>query len=142
MGIGFARYIYFLDGLLFCMVGFVILPSTDLVGLIILALSLDLALPGFYGIVRTKRLFSLTAWEIFKETWAQYGSSSLFTISLTTLFLFSHCFAYSWVNLFVITLLFISLLFFGFVFICKDSSKELLLNALRGKYASPSKNLH
>ena len=142
MSIGFARYVYFLDGLLFCIVGFFILPSTDLVGLIILALSLDLALPGFYGILRTERLFSLTSWEIFNETWARYGSSCIFTISLTTLFLVSHCFSYSWINLSVTTFLFISVLLFGFVFICKDSSKELLHNALRGKYVSPSKILH
>lgn len=126
----------------FCIIGFFILPSTDFVGLIILALFLDLALPGFYGILRTKRLFSLTSWEIFNETWARYGSSSIFTISLTALFLVSHRFAYSWINLSGATLLFISLLLFGFVFICKDSSKELLRNALRGKYVSPSKNLH
>ena len=142
MGIGFARYVYFLDGFLFCMAGFFILPSTDLVGLIILALVLDLVLPGFYGILRTKRLFSLTGWEIFKVTWARYGSSCIFTTSLTTLFLVSHCLACSWINLSVTTLLFISLLLFGFVFICKDSSVELLHNALRGKYVSSSKNLH
>jgi len=142
MNIGFARYVYFLDGLFFCIIGFFILPSTDLVGLIILALFLDLVLPSFYGVLRTTRLFDLSVWEISNETWAQYGNSSLFTISLTTLFLFSHCFAYSWINLSVTTLLFISLLFFGFVFICKDSSKVLLLNALRGKYVSPSKNSH
>ena len=140
MNIGFARYVYFLDGLLFCIIGFFILPSTDLVGLIILALSLDLALPGFYGILRTKRLFSLTGLEIFKETWVRYGSSSIFATCLTTLFLVSHCFAISWINLSVTTLLYISLLFFGFIFICKDSSKELLLSALHGKFVSPSKN--
>jgi O-antigen/teichoic acid export membrane protein len=142
MGIGFARYVYFLDGLLFCLVGFFILPSTDLVGLIVLALLLDLALPGFYGINRTTRLFGLSLWEVFNQTWARYGSSNLLSIILTTLFLVSHCFAYSWIHLFVTTLLFISLLSFGFVFICKDSSKILLLNAFSGKYASPSKNLH
>ena len=140
MSIGFARYVYFLDGLLFCIIGFLILPSTDLVGLIILALLLDLALPGFYGIYRTTNLFGISLWEVFNETWAQYCSSILFTISLTTLFLVSYCFAWSWINLSVTTLLFISLLSLGFVLICKDSSKTLLLNALRGKYVSPSKN--
>jgi len=142
MGIGFARYVYFLDGLLFCVIGSFILPRTDLVGLITLALVLDLTLPGFYGILRTKRLFSLTGWEIFKLTWARYGSSIFFTICSTTLFLFSNCFACSLINLSVSTLLFISILLFGFVFICKDSSEELLRNALRGKYVSSSKNLH
>ena len=142
MNIGFARYVYFLDGLLFCIVGFFILPSTNLIGLIILALLLDLVLPSFYGVLRTTRLFELSFWEVFNETWARYGSSIFFTICLTTLFLFSHCFACSWINLSVTTLLFISLLFFGFVFICKDSSKILLHNALRGKYVSPSSNLH
>ena len=140
MGIRFARYVYFLDALLFCVIGFFILPRTDLVGLIILALLLDFALPGFYGINRTTRLFGLSFREVFNETWARYGSSVFFTISLTTLFLVSHCFAFSWINLTVTTLLFIGLLFFGFVFICKDSSKILLQNALRGKYVSPSKN--
>jgi len=142
MSIGFARYVYFLDGLLFCIIGFFILSSTDLVGLIILALVLDLALPGSYGINRAKRLFGLSLWEVFNETWARYGSSILFTIFLTTLFFVFHCFACSWINLSVSTLLFISLLFFGFVFICKDSSKIFLLNVFRGKYVSPSKNSH
>lgn len=141
MSIGFARYVYFLDGLLFCVIGFFILPRTDLVGLIILALLLDLALPNFYGINRTSRLFGLSFWEVFNETWARYGRSIFFTISLTTLFLVSHSSAFSWISLSVTTPLFISLLFFGFVFICKDSSKILLLNALRGKYVSPSKSL-
>ena len=140
MGIRFARYVYFLDALLFCVIGFFILPRTDLVGLIILALLLDFALPGFYGINRTTRLFGLSFREVFNETWSRYGSSVFFTISLTTLFLVSHCFAFSWINLTVTTLLFIGLLFFGFVFICKDSSKILLQNAIRGKYVSPSKN--
>jgi hypothetical protein len=142
MGIGFARYVYFLDGFFFCIIGFFILPRTGLVGLIILALLLDLALPGFYGIKRTTRLFGLSLGEVFNQTWVRYGSSSIFATCLTTLFLVSHCFAISWINLSVTTLLYISLLFFGFVFICKDSSKELLLNALHGKYVSHSKNLH
>ena len=141
MSIGFARYVYFLDGLLFCIVGFFILPSTDFVGLIILALLLDLALPGFYGISRTTRLFGLSSWEIFNETWARYRSSTLLTVSLTTLFLVTHCFSYSWINLSIATILFISLLFSGFILVCKDSSKLLLLNVFRGRYLSSLQNL-
>jgi len=141
MSIGFARYVYFLDGLLFCIVGFFILPSTDLVGLIILALFLDLTLPGFYGMKRTTRLFGLSSWEIFNETWARYRSSTLLTVSLTTLFLVTHCFAYSWINLSIATFLFISLLFSGFIFVCKDSSKILLLNVFRSRHLSSLKNL-
>jgi O-antigen/teichoic acid export membrane protein len=141
MSIGFARYVYFLDGLCFCVIGFFILPSTNLVGLIILALLLDLALPGSYGINRTTRLFGLSSWEIFNETWARYRSSTLLTVSLTTLFLVTHCFSCSWTNLSIATLLFISLLFSGFILVCKDSSKLLLLNVFRSRYISSLKNL-
>ena len=62
MNVGFAKYIYLLDGLMFLICAYFAIPQFDFFGVLVPCLLLDLVLPGFYGLKRAGRVFNL-GWQ-------------------------------------------------------------------------------
>jgi len=57
MDFGFAKYAYFLDGLLFVLIAYFCIPFFGFFGVLIPCLVLDILIPGLYGYRKTARFF-------------------------------------------------------------------------------------
>ena len=55
--IGFARYVYFVEGAAFVVIAFFASGKWGFPGVILCAIVVDILLPGFYGLWRSKRFF-------------------------------------------------------------------------------------
>ncbi|NDB36192.1 MAG: hypothetical protein EB023_12835, partial [Flavobacteriia bacterium] len=97
--VGFGKYIYLLDGLLFCFFAAFSFHHIGLTGFIWGTLLMDLLLPGLYGLWRSGRFFETPVWVVLKSSLQNCGA--LFTIILFSVFLVSLFFTFIPVTWFV-----------------------------------------
>jgi len=114
MKIGFARYIYFLDGALFCIINALLIPLYGFGTCIYSALILDLFLPGIYGFWRSKQFFGTSTYEVVKATLTPVRYYLMLTILLCATFKLLLQNPISWVELISKAGMFVSSLAVGF----------------------------
>lgn len=112
MDIGFAKFAYFLDGVLFIVSAYFLIPFFGFIGVLLPCLILDFLIPGLYGYQRTAGFFRSSLGSVLGRP---FRGNVCYIFWILFLCVFSFLYAPKlmvWLNLFVAALILVVLLLF------------------------------